>query len=128
MLFKLKMNGVSDLALKWFNSYLANRKQHLEVRGTEELGVPQGSIVGSLLFLIDFLIDFGDIFQVIRSGKVTMYADDTAPRVRGTSLKLLYMLLVQSQMGYSCDIWGNRLHMHTERITKLQKRAARLKV
>ena len=42
------------------------------------------------------------------------------------SLKLLYMSLVQSQMDYCCEIWGNRLNTHTERITKLQKRAARL--
>ena len=50
------------------------------------------------------------------------------PFIDDNSLKLLYMSLVQSQMDYCSEIWGNRLNMHTERISKLQKRAARLKL
>ena len=46
--------------------------------------------------------------------------------VNDNTLKLLYLCIVQSQMDYCCEVWGNRFNMHTERITKLQKRAARL--
>ena len=38
------------------------------------------------------------------------------PFIDDNSLKLLYMSLVQSQMDYCCEIWGNRLNTHTERI------------
>ena len=48
------------------------------------------------------------------------------PFIENNTLKLLFMCLVQSQMDYCCEIWGNRFNMHTERINKLQKRAARM--
>ena len=88
MLLKLKRKGVGDLALQWFKSYLTNRTQQVAVRGTMSnkndlsLGVPQGSILGPLLFLL--YID--DMVNVISHGKVTMYADDTTLYVSGTSL------------------------------------------
>ena len=48
------------------------------------------------------------------------------PFVENDTLKLLYNCLIQSQMDYCCEIWGNRFNTQTERITKLQKRAARI--
>ena len=76
------------MELKWFHSYLTNRNQQVDVRGTTSnneklsLGVPQGSILGPLLFLI--YID--DIVDVIKNGDIVMYADDTTLYVSGTSL------------------------------------------
>ena len=48
------------------------------------------------------------------------------PFVDEASLKLLYICLIQSQMDYCCEIWGNRFLGQTDKLTKLQKRAARL--
>ena len=48
------------------------------------------------------------------------------PYVDESTLKTLYLCLVQSHLDYCCEIWGLRFNMHTERIIKLQKRAARL--
>ena len=42
------------------------------------------------------------------------------------SMKLLYLCLVQSHLDYCCEIWGLRYNMQTDRIIKLQKRAARI--
>ena len=58
LLFKLKQNGVSGSLLKFFESYLSNRKQRVALNGffseysLIESGVPQGSVLGPLLFLV----------------------------------------------------------------------------
>ena len=59
LLYKLKFYGVNNDSLKLFKNYLTNRKQYVEYDHiqsetvTASTGVPQGSILGPLLFLID---------------------------------------------------------------------------
>ena len=58
LLFKLKQLGISGTLLKWLESYLTLRKQRVILDGCRsdvsyvEAGVPQGSILGPLLFLV----------------------------------------------------------------------------
>ena len=58
LLFKLKREGVKGKLLSWFESYLSRRKQRVVIKCEEsdskplECGVPQGSVLGPLLFLV----------------------------------------------------------------------------
>jgi len=76
---KLEFYGVRGNELQWFLSYLRNRSQVVRCSAEESrknhvnIGVPQGSILGPLLFLI-FV---NDISQHVHLGTANLYADDT---------------------------------------------------
>lgn len=79
LLYKLSNLGIRGNLLKWFHSYLHNRKQCVVINGTKsylknvQAGVPQGSILGPLLFLIyinDLVVNI--------DCNIKLFADDTS--------------------------------------------------
>ena len=79
LIHKLKHIGIRGRLLKWFIDYLSNRKQRVVLEGqfsewkNVKAGVPQGSILGPLLFLI-FINDIAELINT----NIRLFADDTS--------------------------------------------------
>ena len=88
LLSKLKSIGIAGSAYKIFESYLTNRYQIVKIDGVESTprlityGVPQGSVLGPLLFLVYI----NDIHKAGLKGDLTLYADDTSLFYSGKSI------------------------------------------
>ena len=76
---KLAHMGIKDMPLKWFHSYIVERKQfvvtnsHKSTTKPLNYDVPQGSTLGPILFLL-YINDFGSALNEI---KYIQFADDT---------------------------------------------------
>jgi hypothetical protein len=78
IIYKLKQKGVSGPILSWFRSYLAGRRHRVMVGGSKSkymdvcAGVPQGSVLGPVLFLVFF----DSLFDLVENN-LSVFADDS---------------------------------------------------
>ena len=113
LLQKLEHIGFSGQSINWFRSYLANRTFLVNVEnvfsdpGKLECGVPQGSILGPLLFLL-YVNDMPGAVNC----EMFLYADDTCLVFQGKDLEIISERL-NSEFSKLCDWFvDNRLSIH----------------
>ena len=103
LLNKLRIYGVKDEFLRWIESYLCDRNQSVwidHVLSTFlacKTGVPQGSILGPLFFLI-----FANDLPACVQSQLDSYADDTTVTVSGKTL-----LEVEEKLNTECTVISN---------------------
>ena len=113
MLQNLEAIGLHKSAIVWFKSYLCERQQSVEINETISkpmtvtCGVPQGSIMGPLLFLIYI----NDISTAVRC-KLLLYADDSALLVSGKNTQLIQKSLSSELEAAREWLVNNKLSLH----------------
>ena len=116
LLKKLNCLGINGQNLKWLENYLQNRQQCTlannicSSKAVVRCGVPQGSVLGPLLFLIYV----NDMKGVLCHSKHYLYADDTVIYISGTDTADAVNKLQLDLYNYGIWCKGNRLTVNTK--------------
>ena len=114
ILRKLSYFGADQATAKWFQSYLSNRTQRCNVNGnlstasTVTCGVPQGSILGPLLFLMYI----NDLPNCLRVAAPRMFADDTSITLSAKTVADLKLAVTSELNNLTCWLRANKLSLN----------------
>ena len=116
LLHKLEYYGVRGTSLDWFKSYLDNRKQCVHCNETSDLlpitcGVPQGSILGPILFLI-YINDIPNSSDLIN---FQLFADDTCLFYSHKNLNILEKTFNEELIRINDWLLANKLSLNVDK-------------
>ena len=121
LLRKLNYYGIRGISNKLLGSFLADRKQYVYLNNTSStvrsvhLGVPQGSILSPLLFII-FINDIVNSSSILH---FNLFADDTSLYLESNNMNDLYMTMNLELENVSNWILANKLSINVEKTVYL---------
>ena len=119
LIYKLSMYGLSDNELNWFRDYFTDRQQCVKISGVTSdyrpvsRGVPQGSLLGPLLFSL-FINDLCELPFNINT-KIALYADDTAIFYKSRSISVAEKILQKELQTVSLWLKKNELSLNVKK-------------
>ena len=117
LLKKMERYGIRGVALSWFMDYLTGRSQRVCVEQDRSdwidvhKGVPQGSVLGPLLFILYV----NDLPRVLEACTVKQYADDTTMSHTAVSASELEFSLNRDMEGITKWMDKNRLKLNVKK-------------
>ena len=117
LISKLEYYGIRGIALEWFKSYLTNRTQKVSINGTLsdsghiKFGVPQGSVLGPLLFLLYI----NDMPLTSSTLKFHLFADDTSIFFSHNKLEELESIVNNELAKVSDWLIANKLTLNVDK-------------